>query len=287
MKKSDIKSVFFGTSTFSLYVLASLKKAQLAPTLIVTAPDRPQGRKLVLTSPPVKTWAAENNIDYVQPENIDAAFIAELRNTEWEIFMTASYGKILPKEVLDIPHYGALNVHPSLLPKYRGPSPIQSQILNDDRETGVTIMQMDEKMDHGPILTQARIEIEEEDWPLFADDLEELLGVEGGTLLAETIVPWIQGELTPEAQNETAATYTKKIEKADGCIDLKRGNPRENYLKLHAYKNWPGLFFFTEKSGKQVRVKITKAEFSNGVFTPLRVVPEGKKEIDYTVFLRG
>jgi len=291
MKKNDIKSVFFGTSRFSVLVLEELKNAGLLPVLIVTAPDTKQGRKLILTPPPSKVWAEEEGIDYVQPEHIDENFISELQNTDWDIFFTASYGKILPQKLLDIPTHGSLNVHPSLLPKYRGSSPIHSNILADDRETGITIMLMDDKLDHGPIVTQARIEIDENDWPMYAYDLEELLGVEGGKLLAEITIPWMNGEIKPSVQIEEEATFTKKISKENGELDLENGNGREHFLKMHAYGEWPGIYFFTkrnaEQSEKRIRVKITNASYINNEFKILSVIPEGKKEMLYEDFLRG
>lgn len=144
------------------------------------------------------------------------------------------------KEILRIPKYGTLNVHPSLLPKLRGASPIISAILEDEKKTGVTIMLVDEKMDHGPIVAQASIEIE--DWPPRASMLLEMLAVEGGNLLAEVIEPFIAGEITPEEQKHDEATYTKKIQKEDGLIDLS-GDPYENLRKIRAFEGWPGTHF--------------------------------------------
>ena len=143
-----IKFAFWGTDEFSVNVLEALKTAELLPSLIVTAPDRPAGRGNKMRSPSVKIWAEENGLKVVQPEKLNAEFIAELKNENCDLFALASYGKIIPQAVLDLPAKGTLNVHPSLLPKYRGAPPIESAMLTDDKETGVTIMLMDDKMDH-------------------------------------------------------------------------------------------------------------------------------------------
>ncbi len=295
MKKNSLKSVFFGTPRFSTLVLDRLKEKDITPTLIVTAPDSPSGRKLILTPPEVKVWAEEHGVPIIQPKALDDNTLAEIWNTDWDIFIVVAYGKILPKDILDLPKYKTLNVHPSLLPKYRGASPVASQILSDDRKTGVTVMLMDEEVDHGPILTQASIEIDEGEWPPRKRILEEMLASEGGELLAETIPKWIEGDLTLEPQNEALATYTKKITKKDGEISLE-DNPRKNFLKIRAYDEWPGAYFFTHSSSasssareKHTRVKITDAEYDQKGDTLIikRVIPEGKREMPYDDFLRG
>ena len=196
-------------------------------------------------------------------------------NADFALFIVAAYGKILPPALLAAPHQGTLNVHPSLLPKYRGASPIEGQLLADDRECGVSIMLIDEKMDHGSIVAQASIT--PDPWPLRARVLEELLAREGGKLLAEAIPPYLAGEIPPEPQDHTRATFVKKIKKEDGLIDL-AADGYQNYLKFCAYDEWPGSFFF-DNNGK--RIKITDATFENGKFTPTRVIPEGKKEVAY------
>lgn len=152
--KKEIKYAYFGTDGFAVAILDELKKADLLPELIVTNPDKPKGRKLVMTPPEVKVWADENGIKTLQPEKLDEDFINSLKKDEWDLFVVASYGKIIPEEIINLPKHKTLNVHPSLLPLYRGPSPIESAILDDSKETGVTIMRMDKKMDHGPILNQ-------------------------------------------------------------------------------------------------------------------------------------
>jgi len=284
---TDFTSIFFGTPHFAVYTLQILEEAGMLPDVIVTAPDKPAGRGLQLKEPPVKEWALARDIPVLQPGNLkeESGAMDLIRNSEWDIFIVSAYGKLLPKDILALPKYGTLNVHPSLLPRFRGASPIESQILADERETGVTIMLMDEEMDHGPILAQASVTPEE--WPLKARVLEEMLATIGGELLAETLVPYMGQKIPLEPQDHSKATLTKKIEKADGEISL-ADDPYQNYLKYCAYDGWPGVFFIYEKNaGQKIRVKITDAEYKNGVFTPLKVIPEGKKEIPYQTFLVG
>ena len=154
------KFVFFGTPRFAVIVLDELKAAGLVPSLIVTAPDKPAGRGMRLTPPPVKIWAQENKVTYMQPERLsDATY--HLKPNTYALGVLAAYGKIIPRSLVEALPRGILNVHPSLLPKYRGSSPIQSQILADDRDVGVSIMLLDEKMDHGPIVTNTRYKIQD------------------------------------------------------------------------------------------------------------------------------
>jgi methionyl-tRNA formyltransferase len=284
MKRSDIRIAFFGTSEFSTIILDQLLEAGFMPALLISTPDTKQGRGLKQTPPPVKEWGDEHGIDTVQFERLDNAAIAELNNSEWDLFIVASYGKILPQALLEIPTHGVLNVHPSLLPKWRGPSPIQAAILNDTT-TGITIMCVDEEIDHGPIVAQASVELDE--WPPRAALLTKLLATEGGKLLAEVIPQWIAGSITPEPQDHTKATFSKKITKEDGRVDLEHTKPFEAYKKIQAFADYPGAYFFTNRNGKAVRVKITDASFEDGVLSITHVIPEGKKEMAYQDFLRG
>ena len=206
----------------------------------------------------------------------------ELFNTEWDFFVVASYGRMLPREVLALPRYGALNIHPSLLPKYRGPSPYISAILEDERETGVTIMMMEEKMDTGPVVAQAKLEIVPEDWPPKGLLLSQMLFTEGANLLAEALPLLMLGELKLEPQRESAATYTRKYKDADALVDL-HGDGRQNLLKIRAFDHEPRAHFVLQ--GK--RVIITDASWQDGKLEILKVIPEGRKEMSYADFLRG
>lgn len=285
MKRSahDRKIVFWGTSLFSVGILDTLKERGFLPSLIVTSPDKPKGRKLLLAPPPVKIWAEENSIPFLQPEKLDDALASELRIAEYELFIVASYGKILPRHILDIPKRGTLNVHPSLLPKLRGASPIQTTILLDENP-GVTIMLLDEQMDHGPIVAQKEISITP--WPPKASVLEAVLAREGGNLLSETIPEWVEGLIKPQEQAHTEATYTKKFTKEDGLIDL-AGAPAENLKKIRAFDVWPRAYFFAEQSEKKIRVVVTDAEVADGALLVRKVIPEGGKEMNYEDFARN
>ena len=288
---NKVKFVFFGSSKFSCIILDELKAAGFLPSLVVAVKDKPKGRKLLITPPDTKVWANANGIPCLQPEKLnDSDFQKRLLEEAADganLFIVASYGKIIPRAVLDIPKYGTLNVHPSLLPKLRGATPIQSAILTEN-ETGVSIMLLDEEMDHGPILGQEKTDFTGENtgWPPYADILEEMLAKMGGQLLVKTIPGWIEGKIKAVAQNHEAATYTKKITKEDGLIDL-ADNAEENLKKIRAYAGWPSAYFFSEKNGTKIRVAIKKATIEDGNLKLIRVIPESKKEMPYEDFLRG
>lgn len=275
---------FFGSDQFSIIVLEKLSKAGYSPALVVTVPDRPKGRGLVLTPPPIKPFAEAQSIFVLQPTHFDPAFNSQLEAKSSQLFVVASYGKIIPKSILNIPEKGVLNVHPSLLPKFRGPSPVESAILADEKNTGVTIMLMDEKMDHGPIVAQKKAALAK--WPPKASELEETLAKEGGKLLAEILPDWLAGKITPVPQNESEATYCRKFEKKDGLLDIS-ADPYKNLIKIRAFEKFPGTYFFAKRGDKSVRVTIKEADFENGQLILHRVVPEGKREMGYEEFLRG
>ena len=278
MKTKDAKVVFFGTPEMSVWALEEMQTMGLTPTLIVTAPDAKAGRGRVLTPPPVKLWAEKNNIKILQPANIDTRFIAELGNTNWDAFIVFAYGKILPQALLNIPSHGALNIHPSMLPLLRGPSPVRTAIAKDQRDAvGVTIIELDKKMDHGPIVAQARMEVNQ--WPIRGKILDEMLSREGGKLLSEIFEPWLNKKIIPKPQKHSSATFCHFLKKSDGEI-LDTDTDYEKYLKYCAYDGWPGTFFF-DKNNK--RIKITEAHMNKaGKFIIDKVIPEGKKEMKYT-----
>lgn len=301
--KKTMKFIFFGTSEFSVYVLEELKAHNILPRLIVSSPDKPKGRKLTITPPPTKIWAEKNNIPVYQPKSLrsfkkDGTPFEEpakdylknfLNGEDWDLFLVASYGKIIPREVFDIPTHKTLNIHPSLLPKYRGASPIQAQILNDEKNAGVTIMQIDEGMDTGPIVVQKKIKFpstkEIPDIPN-RTELEKTLAIEGARLFAHILPEWLIGAIDPIMQNENLATECGKIEKADGEIDLK-DDPYKNFLKIKAFEDWPGTYFYTERDNKKIRIIITDAKLKDNNLEILKVIPEGKKEMSYESFMRG
>jgi methionyl-tRNA formyltransferase len=284
MHKQPPLFAFFGTPRLATIILDRLEAHGLLPALIITAPDKPRGRGLESMPSPTKRWALERSIDVIAPLTLkDPAFAAEFANTPWDLFVVAAYSKLIPKSILAIPRRGTLNVHPSLLPKFRGPSPVTSAILADERTTGVTIMLLNEEMDEGPIVAQAKVELEPEAWPLPNSLLEDLLATEGANLLVEVFESWIEGNIEAEPQDNTLATYTKKFNDTDALLDL-TNNPRENFLKIRAFDTNPRAYFLTS-AGK--RVVVTDAEHKEGKLIISRVIPEGKKEMLYEDFLRG
>lgn len=270
-KLNQLKIVFFGTDEFAVVVLEEFKKLGILPALIITTSDTRRGRGLVLTPPPVKLWAEANKIESLQPDNLENLAI------KFDLGLVASYGKIIPKSLLDIPQHGILNLHPSLLPKYRGPTPIQSAILAGDAKTGISIMLVDEKLDHGPILKTQSISLKKQNY----EALKKELAVLSARLSVEIIPLWLEGKIKAVPQNHRDTTYAKKFSKEDGRVDLNEA-PENLDRKFRALTPWPGIYFFTE-DGR--RVKITAARLENGRFVISRVIPEGKKEMDYSDFL--
>lgn len=296
MNNKNLNFVFFGTPEVASETLEILKKNGYMPSLIVTSPDKPSGRKMLLTPPPVKIWAIKNNISYIQPKDIkegldivfksiaqaDEPSIANFQqkimcgfknNIQPDLFIVVAYGKIIPENILNIPKLGCINIHYSLLPKYRGASPVESIILNGDAETGVTIQKMEFKMDSGPIVAKEKVKILPDEK---ASELRTRLIKIGGELLVKTLPNFINGKTKEISQNENEATFCKKIKKEDGLIDL-NDNATKNYNKFRAYATWPRTFFF--KNNK--RIIITKARLENNIFVIEKIIPENGKETDY------
>jgi methionyl-tRNA formyltransferase len=283
--KGNIRFVFFGTSHIAVYVLEALAVQGFTPSAVVTMPDRPRGRGMEMSAPAVKMWAAARGIEMLQPDDLQRSHILENMGVlSPDVGVVVDYGKILPKELLDVPRRGFLNVHPSLLPRLRGASPIRSAILHDENPTGVTVMQIDEKMDHGPIIAQKKVEVQ--GWPVKNSELERILMQEGGALLAQVLPHWIAGEIEAREQNHDLATYCEKISKDDGLLDL-NDDARRNLLKIRAFEGWPGTFAYFENKGKKVRVKIIDAHLEGGALAIDRVVPEGRREMSYSEFLKS
>jgi methionyl-tRNA formyltransferase len=274
MENNKIKIVFIGTSEFGAIILNRLVKNNYKPVLVITQPDKPVGRKQILTPSPVKKEAKLLKIGYD---------LEEIKKIKPDLIITAAYGKIIPKEILEIPEYGALNVHPSLLPKYRGPSPIQTAILNGDKETGITIMLMDQEMDHGPIIAQDRCKIGE---TTTCQELEKILANQGAKLLIETIPKWIKREIKAKEQDHSKASYTKIIKKEDGKIDWNK-SAQEIERKIRAFDPWPGAFTFIKKKDKKIRIKILKAELSKDKLIIKKLQPEAKKPMSFEEFKKG
>jgi methionyl-tRNA formyltransferase len=238
-----------------------------------------------MTPPPVKVWALKEKIPVLQPENLeDKNFLDELRAGKFDLFVVVAYGKILKKELLAIPKHGSINLHGSLLPKLRGSSPIETAILNDEKETGVSIILMDHLMDHGPIIAMGKLNLTK--WPIPVNELSDAILRLGGALMGKTIPAWIKGEIKAIEQEHSKATFAKKIKKEDGEINM-ADDDYKNYLKFLAYKEWPKSYFFVKKNSENLRVIITDAVYSGGKFIIRKVVPEGKKEMAFTDFQKN
>ena len=250
----NISIIFMATPQFSVPILNALIE-NYNLVAVVTQPDKKVGRKQILTASPIKQLALENKVQVLQPKSVtgNAEFIRRLTELKPDLIVVAAYGFILPKELLDIPQYGVINVHASLLPKYRGASPIQAAILNCDKTTGVVIMLMDEKMDHGPILAQQKAEIEEAET---FKTLHDKLSILGTHLLIDTLAKWINKEIKPKEQNHDQATYCKLITKEDGKINWHK-SASEIERQVRALNPWPSTWTsWNNKNIKSLVVEI-------------------------------
>lgn len=274
---------FFGTPDLTIPILDEMEKAGMVPSLVVTGKDVAKGRHLATAKPAPKIWAETRGIPVLQPEKIDGQFLEEFAKHSIELGIVAAYGKILPQALLDMPKFGMINIHYSLLPKYRGATPVEAAILNGDAETGVTIQKMAFKLDAGDIIAESKTLIGEAET---APELRARLNSIGKKLLIETIPKIADGSAQHAKQDEAAATRCGKITKEDGLIDP-ASDGLMNWRKFRAYSGWPGTYFFTEKNGKRIRLIVKEAVFEEGKFIIRKIVPEGRKEISYTEFLRN
>lgn len=290
-----LKIVFFGTPEFVIPVAKSLAE-HFDLVGVVTTPDSPQGRKKVLTPSPIKKWYMQYLLDnnkegvILTPDTLTKEVAIKLTKLHADMFVTAAYGKLIPKRILTIPPLGALNIHPSTLPKFRGPSPIQYTLLSGEKELGTSIMLMDEELDHGPILTQWRIPIDPKD--TFAS-LHVKAFSEGAARLPDLIKKYQSGEIKPTPQDHTKATFTKKIEKQDGFFSLDNPPPEETLQQMiHAYYPWPTAWSMITLSGKELRMKILpekKVQLEGGkpmtVSDFLNGYPEARSKLSYVLSL--
>lgn len=284
-----IKFAFFGGEPLAVPTLQKLKEAGILPSLVVCNPDRPSGRGQQMTHPPAKVWAEAEGIQVYQPTTYKDGLAKEKLSTEeWDLFVVVAYNFILPSWLLELPKHGVVNVHPSLLPKLRGASPIRSAILLDEPEAiGVSVMLLDAEMDHGPILAQQKLLIARENWPMSGPELDIILADIGGELLSKTIPALVEGQITPQEQDHSVATYCHKLKKEEAELkidphELPAGEAGRHALHIiNAYAGIGDAYFIHD--GK--RVKIKKAEFAEGKLRLLRVTPEGKKEVDFTDYL--
>jgi len=267
------KFVFFGTPGVASDTLALLIEHGFTPVLVVTALDAPRGRGLVMTPSPTKTLALANDIPVITPEKLDAETIAAIRAYECDYALVVAYGKIFTEELIAAFPKGVLNVHYSLLPKYRGATPLESALLAGENEIGVTIQKMTKELDAGDIIAQESIPIAPNET---ARELRPRLIEMGAHLLVENLPVYLAGDIMPVQQSASQATFAHKLKKEDGLLDLNT-IAEENWNKYRAYADSIGTYFV--KDGK--RMKITSAEFAKGEFRVLRVIPEGKNEMAY------
>jgi methionyl-tRNA formyltransferase len=245
--------IFMGSPQFAVPTLDALTRAY-AVRAVYTQPDKPAGRGKTLTAVPVAQWAAAHGLPIYQPRSFrkDPTVIERLRALQPDVIVVAAYGLILPQAVLDIPRFGCVNVHGSILPRHRGAAPIAAAILAGDAETGITIMQMDAGMDTGPMLAIGREPIRSADTTL---TLGERLSHLGAQLLIDTVPRYLSGEIVPQAQPGEGITYCSKINKADARIDWTR-SAIEIDRAVRAYIPWPGAF--TEWNGQLLKVLKTR-----------------------------
>ena len=233
------KIVFFGTSVFAIPALTALVDEGYE-VIVITASDAPAGRKQMLASPPVKLTAEKLGLKILQPDNLKALGLLayQLIGLSAPLGIVASYGKIIPKEIIELFPKGLLNIHPSLLPKYRGPSPIQYTLLNGESETGVTIIKIDEQVDHGPIVAQSeKRKTQNKNFKELHDELAKL----GAELLIKILPDYLAGKIIPRPQDDRQVTFSKKITKADGRVDWHR-DARAIYNQFRAFNLWPGIY---------------------------------------------
>jgi len=301
-----MKIVFFGTSKLAVPSLQALA-GKHEVSLVITQPDRKKGRDLKVSAPPVKITAQDLGLEIIQPEDVlEKEFIARLKDETADLFVVISYGKILPKEILDIPGIYVINLHFSLLPAYRGAAPVNWAIYNGDKETGISIIKINEKMDAGEIITQKSTDISANE---NAEELGERLAKIGSQALIDTIQLIEKGKAKLVEQPEAEVTSAPKLKKEDGELNFKC-SPEKVINQVRAFVPWPGTF--TYYKGKLVKIhkvalgkapltgnidcgEIIFADHENGIevatqFGPIKLIelqPEGKRRMSAGEFIRG
>ncbi len=269
---APLRVIFMGTPELARTSLKALNEAPSVEVVaVVTQPDRPKARDLKLAPSPVKELALQSGLSVLQPERArHETFISQLRELKPDLIAVAAFGQILPESILNLPPHGCLNVHTSLLPKYRGAAPIQWAILNDEPETGVTIMKMDAGLDTGDVLTQEATPILPEDT---SQTLHDRLAKMGADLLLRTIPDYVAGKITPRSQPAERATHAPKIKKQDGRIDWAKP-ARFIWNRVRGLTPWPGTY--TELSTKPGIIKIWEAGVVEGAGSPGEILRADK-----------
>jgi len=271
---TPLRFAFFGTPKVASDTLAVLIESGFIPAVVITAPDAPRGRGLVLTPSEAKTLALAHNIPVLTPDTLDANTIAAISAYGCEYAVVVAYGKIFPNELINAFPKGVLNVHYSLLPKYRGATPLESALLAGENETGVTVQKMALEVDAGVILAQEATAIAPQET---SRELRPRLIKIGAQLLVNTLPSFLKDDVTPIVQDTSCVTRAHKIKKEDGLLSLD-APAKENWNKYRAYADNIGTYFFKDNK----RIKIASASFKNNQFVIERVIPEGKHEMTYT-----
>lgn len=301
----EIRIVFMGTGVFAVPILDGLLGRGYSVVAVYTQPDKPAGRSQRIACSPVKRLAMEHGIPVVQPETFKSdKVVEELADLNPDLIVAAAFGRILPQEVLSLPKFGCLNIHPSLLPRHRGASPVADALLSGDEFTGVTVMLITAKVDSGPVLAQRKVNIAPEDT---TGSLTPKLAQIGAQLLVDILPGWLEGRLKPEPQDENQATYSRLITKNDGEIDW-RLSATEIWREVRAYEPWPGSY--TWWRGKRLRIHqaipFAEAESDDigkvvalqeppgvgvvtgrGILGLCQVQLEGKRQMSVSDFVRG
>ena len=303
-----MRIIFMGTPDFAVPSLEQLVRQQEDIVAVYTQPDKPGGRGRSLQPSAVKQAALDLNLPVLQPARLKSAEAAEqLRALHPDVIVVAAYGKILPPSLLTIPRYGCINIHASLLPRYRGASPVMAAILAGEEVTGISIMLMDEGMDTGPVLAQERIPISPQDT---TGSLLARLSLLGANLLTEVLPCWIKGEITPRTQNDEEATYCGTVSKEDAWIDWRR-SAIDIWRQVRAYQPWPGSS--TRWQGRRLEIieaaplhrggnkdpghvvlvtppkegAVFGVSTGDGILGVLKVKLEGKRALSADEFIRG
>lgn len=266
------KYAFMGSPEFAVTILKSLIKNGWRPDLVITEPDKPVSRHKVLTPTPVSVFAKEYNLQIAKPQSKEEITQA-IKNRNLDIAIVAAYGQIIPQEALNIPKFGMVNVHASLLPKYRGASPIQAAILNGDKETGISFMIIEPSLDSGPVLKQESITLNgTETTPEITKWLADL----SAKNIKQVIEDYIEGNLKSTTQDDSLATYAPKVTKTDGAVRLSKESPIILDRKFRAYQRWPGIY--TLEFGPRLLIKGARLDDQKN-FIIKKLQWEGKKEI--------
>ena len=297
MQKSSIKIVFFGSFEFAVPTLMALKNEGYDIVAVITNPDKPSGRKKILTPPPIKVAAQKLGLLILQPEKLrdNPNLVEQLKylpnakrsTLNASLGIVVGYGKLIPPEIFNLPAHGTLTIHPSLLPKYRGPSPVQTAMLNGDNDTGVTIIEIDEELDHGDILAAESHKLSP---TATYEEAHNALFNLGADLLIKTLPDYLTDKIQPQPQDHSQATFTRKFTTEDGEIKQTE-TAQQAYNKIRALNPEPGAYIWLEKNPlrlnlreRTIRLKILEAELRDGRLEFKKVQLEGGKPITFKEF---